>query len=294
MNRSQKKEYLPRYLNWEVIASYLIHLKKFQEVFRCFKFPSKVLSPKIVAQFRVFLNDIKLPKHLRKFCGRHCGGEPGLGRVLDQMVFVKIYADFIEHNETDLHKNGCLDGCIFISNEIINKMVRLIIDQNEGTCVINTFQMKEKEIGRDYKLFQYSKTACNRFTHRWSIPNRYVISSERGDHPTSPPKSFLPLTNYAVEKGYPVDGWQIPTSTLSMANIVSSYSSTFIQITEYDRNPSKFEEAKNTTIVCSSFETDESNNICFNFQKNERNPKKLIIISEGPYIRSNMCLLSST
>jgi hypothetical protein len=286
MIRDKNRDYTFRYLNWEVIASYLVYLNDFQEVFRCFNFPSKELSPQIIHQFKNFLNDINLPKAMRKYCGRRFGGEPGLGRVLDQMVFFKIFVDIIEQNESDVNRFGSFDGCTRVTNDVINKAVALIVANNEKTCDIDILKRKENIVGHNYKQFQYSKPACNRFIHRWSISNRYVKTVDLLACSTT--NQLLAMTDYAVNKGYPVDGWPVQTASFSTLRIATSYSATFFQMTEFERNPDKFEANKNKNItLCSSHHgTFESNKASCNKNINE----PLVIYSEGQYIRTNRCL----
>jgi hypothetical protein len=215
MEQKQKRDYQNRYLNWEVIASFLLQLKSYEEVFLCFDFPSKILSKKIITQFDTFLHDIKLPKEIRKFCGMHCGGEPGLGRILDQLVFIKIYKTYLLPNFQTLASNGTYEDCLYVSNEVINDTIKSFVMGEASLPDLDCLIKKQTILGKDYKLFQYTKPACNRFIHRWCIPNRYEVFSEL-DLQSS--RVSLKLTSYATRKGYPVVGWLNIPSDVSPSN----------------------------------------------------------------------------
>jgi hypothetical protein len=199
-----KRDYVGRYVNWEIITSFLLMLKSYDEVFRCFNFPSQGLTRKIIAQFDTFLCEISLPKQIRDCCGKHFGGEPGLGRTLDQLVFVKIYQDYVEPNKDIVLNGGSQNDCYYISNEVINNAVRLVIEENQESHTLNYLIEKQSSVGADYLKFQYSKSACNRFIHRWCISNRYNVQMETDHFRTK-----LELSEYAINKGYSADGWDI-------------------------------------------------------------------------------------
>lgn len=229
MDIKKKREYQTRYSNWQIIASYLLELKSYEEVFKCFNFPTKTYSRKITLQFDGFLNDIKLPEELRKFCGQHLGGEPDLGRILDQMVFVKLYKEFIRKNMEDN-----TTPMIYISNEIINKAVSILIMEADENCL--TVLKRNAELKNfDYKSFVYSKAACNRFAHRWDIPDRYVIEPTIINNFAN----HVGQSDYAVSKRYPVQGWDNikPTVTLHEARLNSTITQMAIIQQEQQTNP---------------------------------------------------------
>jgi hypothetical protein len=187
-----------RFSNWEIVGNYLLHLNNYEEVFKCFNFQTPTLDKKLTMQFDKFLKDIKLPTEYRQFCGIHCGCEPGLGRILDQMVFAKLYVDYIEDNMY-CHP----DDRILITNELINETVTYVI-QNAKDSDLERLKKKSSQKKQDYKTFQYSKTCCYRFINRWNIPSRYTLQIKKH----VPKKEFtVELSSYALQNGYPVDGW---------------------------------------------------------------------------------------
>jgi hypothetical protein len=183
-----------------VVANYLNHFGDNEYVFKCFKFPSEEFDKKYVALFNKYLNDIRLPEDKRRVCGRHRGGKPSLGFEMDQLVFELLYERYLEPNEKKpIHMR------VKVDNVKINQAVFDVLKSAAGE---NLFFL----LNKDNKLttsFQYCKTGCHRFAKRHFFQNRFISCPEEDE--MNDKRSILCQSDYAIEKGYPVEGWKTPT-----------------------------------------------------------------------------------
>jgi hypothetical protein len=196
---NEAREYQVRYSNWLVIVNYLKYFGDFEYVFKCFKFSSKIFSRKYAVLFNKYLQDAQLPKEKMMFSGRHRGGKPSLGFTMDQMVFEFLYEKFLEPNEKLAEHER-----IKVDNKKINLAIKHILTTAEGN---NLIYLTDKKLSVD---FQYCKTGCHRFAQRHFFANRFISSPPDGD--CFDGRVVLHLSDYAVAKGYPVEGWTIPQS----------------------------------------------------------------------------------
>lgn len=210
-----KRIYQTRFSNWEVIASYLLKFRDFEYVFSCFQFPSNKYSRKYFNLFNKYLTDIKKPRQIKVLCGRHRGCKPGLGFALDKLVFILLYKDYLEPNESKKVESEK----IYVDNDMINKAIQSVLKSAEGedqgedrenrslSDFSSSNTLSEQKSPCLNKDFKYSRFACNRFAIRHFFPNRYEVSPPAETDGDT--RIVLQQSAYAHSKHYPSEGFPL-------------------------------------------------------------------------------------
>jgi hypothetical protein len=190
------RDYQIRYSNWMVVVNYLKYFGDFEYVFKCFNFPSEDFNRKYTVLFNKYLQDDKLPEEKMLVSGRHRGGKPSLGFILDKKVFFLLYERFLEPNE-----KLPFNERVKVDNVTINSAIEEVLKEAKDDDLKYILD-KNNHISVN---FQYCKTGCHRFAKRHFFQNRYISclpDDDIGDR-----RVLLSQSNYAIAKKYPVEGW---------------------------------------------------------------------------------------
>jgi hypothetical protein len=151
-----------------------------------------------VVLFNKYLSDIQLPDDQRQISGRHRGGKPYLGFEMDQQVFELLYERYLEPNEA-----AHASKRIKVDNVKINAAISEVL--NKYTEDNSNYLSDKETLQLD---FQYCKTGCHRFAKRHFFPDRFISKPLEQDLDDN--RVFLCQSSYAIQKGYPVEGWTTP------------------------------------------------------------------------------------